>query len=115
MAAVARDVKELDITIHGMGDSQLLKLPCSLFIEKSLTILKLKHGIELDVSAIVSLPCFKVLHLVWIKFTNDESFSRLFFACPVLQELLPQKLDYDNALKFNISIPTLKILVDSKA
>ncbi|XVE80153.1 hypothetical protein DITRI_Ditri14bG0116600 [Diplodiscus trichospermus] len=110
MAAVTRDVKELDITIHGMGNSHFLKLPRSLFTAKTLTILKLKHGVELDVPATVYLPCLKVLHLVWIKFTNDESLSRLFSACPVLQELLLQKFDSDNALKFNISIPTLKSL-----
>ncbi|XP_022717729.1 F-box/FBD/LRR-repeat protein At4g26340-like [Durio zibethinus] len=109
-AAVARDVKELDINIQGMENFPLLKLPCALFTAKTLHVLKLNHGIELDVPGTVSLPCLKVLHLVWIKCRRDESVSRLFCGCPVLQELLLKNLDCDNALNFNISIPTLKSL-----
>ncbi|XVF18878.1 hypothetical protein REPUB_Repub11eG0061400 [Reevesia pubescens] len=109
-AAVARDVKELDITIDGMENFPLLKLPCALFTAKRLNVLKLSHGIELDVPGIVSLPSLKVLHLVWTKYTNDESVSRLFAGCPVLQELLVDGFAADNALNLNISIPTLKRL-----
>ncbi|XVF70322.1 hypothetical protein PTKIN_Ptkin11bG0152500 [Pterospermum kingtungense] len=65
---------------------------------------------ELHVPGTVSLPSLKVLHLVWIKLTDDESASRLFSGCPVLQELLLQEIHGDNALNLNISIPSLKRL-----
>ncbi|KAK6229460.1 hypothetical protein SCA6_018411 [Theobroma cacao] len=107
-AAAARGIQELDITIHEF--SPLLKLPCALFTAKTLHILKLTHGIVLDVPGTVSLPSLKVLHLALIKYASDASVSRLFAGCPVLQELLVQKFDGDNALALNISISTLKTL-----
>ncbi|KAK9041598.1 hypothetical protein V6N11_016691 [Hibiscus sabdariffa] len=76
--AVSRDVKELDITIHGTQIFPFLKLPFALFTARTLQVLKLSQGVELHVPGPVSLPCLKVLHLVWIKYMNDESVSRLF-------------------------------------
>ncbi|GMI65526.1 hypothetical protein like AT5G56420 [Hibiscus trionum] len=108
--AVSRDVKELDITIHGTQIFPFLKLPFAIFTARKLQVLKLSQGVELHVPETVSLPCLKVLHLVWIKYTTDESVSRLFAGCHVLQELVLRKYVGDNSTVSNISIPTLKIM-----
>ncbi|KAK8589045.1 hypothetical protein V6N13_087921 [Hibiscus sabdariffa] len=108
--AVSRDVKELDITIHGTQIFPFLKLPFALFTARTLQVLKLSQGVELHVPGTVSLPCLKVLHLVWIKYMNDESVSRLFAGCHVLQELVLRKYVGDNSTISIISIPTLKIM-----
>ncbi|KAK8712305.1 hypothetical protein V6N13_147545 [Hibiscus sabdariffa] len=108
--AVSRDVKELDITIHGTQIFPFLKLPFALFTARTLQVLKLSQGVELHVPGPVSLPCLKVLHLVWIKYMNDESVSRLFAGCHVLQELVLRKYVGDNSTISIISIPTLKIM-----
>ncbi|MBA0742626.1 hypothetical protein Gogos_015665 [Gossypium gossypioides] len=108
--AVSRDVKELNISIHGTESFPFLKLPFALFTAKTLHVLKLSHGVELHVPGTVSLPCLKVLNLVWIKYTNDESVSRLFAGCYVLQELVLHKHAGDNTTCSTISIPTLKTL-----
>ncbi|XP_039033322.1 F-box/FBD/LRR-repeat protein At5g56420-like [Hibiscus syriacus] len=108
--AVSRDVKELDITVHGTQSFPILKLPFVLFTAKTLQVLKLSNEVELHVPGTVSLPCLKVLHLVWIKYRNDESVSRIFADCHVLQELVLHIYVGDNTTISNISIPTLKIM-----
>ncbi|KAG4122914.1 hypothetical protein ERO13_D11G296776v2 [Gossypium hirsutum] len=82
--AVSRDVKELDISIHGTESFPFLKLPFALFTAKTLHVLKLSHGVELHVPGTVSLPCLK--------------------------ELVLHKQAGDNTTFSTISIPTLKTL-----
>ncbi|PPR97258.1 hypothetical protein GOBAR_AA23412 [Gossypium barbadense] len=82
--AVSRDVKELDIRVHGTESFPFLKLPFALFTAKTLHVLKLSHGVELHVPGTVSLPCLK--------------------------ELTLHKHAGDNTTCSNISIPTLKTL-----
>ncbi|KAE8677794.1 F-box/RNI/FBD-like domains-containing protein, putative isoform 1 [Hibiscus syriacus] len=108
--AVSRDVKELDITIHGTQSFPFLKLPFIVFTAKTMQVLKLSNGVELHVTGTVSLPCLKVLHLVWIKYSSNESVSRLFAGCHVLQELVLRKYVSDNTSISDVSIQTLKIL-----
>ena len=107
-----RNVREIDISISATEKSNFFKLPSCFFTIKNLKVLKLTNGILIDVpnGLSVSFPSLKILYLLWVAYANNESVSRLFRGCTVLEELVVDRYSEDNVRNFIISIPTLKTL-----
>ncbi|CAA7062523.1 unnamed protein product [Microthlaspi erraticum] len=57
-----------------------------------------------------SLPSLKSVHLLSVKFSDDESLASLLQNCLVLEDLAVKKTKDDNVMIFNINVPTLKSL-----
>ncbi|XVF78312.1 hypothetical protein PTKIN_Ptkin14bG0121800 [Pterospermum kingtungense] len=105
-------VREVDISISPTQVSPIVELPSSLFRIKDLKVLKLSHGVLIDVpnSISVRFPSLKILHLDSVQYFNDESVSKLLGSCTVLEELSVTRYSQDKVRKFIINIPTLKNL-----
>ncbi|KAL4628380.1 hypothetical protein ACB092_05G234100 [Castanea dentata] len=97
-AAAAREVKELDLEIcytPWVWGGEHLELARSVFsCCRTLMVLKLSGDIEIDIgiddrTSSVQFPCLKILQLLEIIYTQEDSdsFSRLPFGCPVLEDL----------------------------
>ncbi|XP_050368913.1 F-box/LRR-repeat protein 13-like [Argentina anserina] len=110
LTAIRHNVMELDLHVAPHG-SQIFELPSSLFVCKTLTILKLMSPFITNTPASGCFPSLKCL-LVTVDLPKDnESMLKLFTKCPVLEELTIQgTLQADIVLNVNISAPRLKIL-----
>lgn len=104
--AVNRSVKELQINMCG----NYLKLPSCLSFCRTLNTLKLRDLRIEVVPSFFRLPSLKILHLLSVKFSSDESAERLLSNCPVLENLVVNKKEVDNVMIFNINVPTLRSL-----
>ncbi|XVE93835.1 hypothetical protein REPUB_Repub01dG0229000 [Reevesia pubescens] len=104
-AAVGRGVQELELNVLASN----VKVPSCLFACNSLVSLKLYNGLIFDVPASVHLPSLRILHLISLaRYPTDDSLTRLFSGCPVLEELnLEIDLD-DDIVVLNINVPSLK-------
>ncbi|XVF78320.1 hypothetical protein PTKIN_Ptkin14bG0122600 [Pterospermum kingtungense] len=108
-SAVLRGLQEVDISVFGTPKAYLLKLPSSLFLMKTLKILKLHGGFVVDVPVSVYCPSLKILHLLWVSYANDESISRFISGCMSLEELrIEAEISPENTVF--ISSPTLNSL-----
>jgi hypothetical protein len=106
-AVIARDVEHIHLNI---GHDEPLKMPCSLFICKTLVVLKLKGDIFINPPCASSLLSLKTLHLIFVRYST-ESLFRLLSGCPVLQNLFIRGYDYKwEDFKIKIIVPSLKIL-----
>ncbi|XP_010533750.1 PREDICTED: FBD-associated F-box protein At5g56370-like isoform X2 [Tarenaya hassleriana] len=107
LAAIHRSVHEMRIYRHDFEST--IDLPGHIFTCKTLVVLKLVNGICLDVPCTIHLPSLKTLHLSYILFTDEESFSNLVSCSPVLEDL-----DVDTPDIFlttiTIRVPSLKKL-----
>ncbi|XP_050247469.1 FBD-associated F-box protein At3g52670-like isoform X2 [Quercus robur] len=109
--AITPDLEELDLFI---SHRKPFNFPSTLFYyAKSLLVLKLKGKIVLNPppsSSSSGFPSLKTIHLVDVRFANDNTVSKLLSCCPVLQNLYLQIYirDRDNYIK--IIAPTLKTL-----
>ncbi len=65
-AVIARDVEYIHLNI---GYDEPLKMPCSLFICKTLVVLKLKGDISVNPPRASSLPSLKSLYLVSVTYS----------------------------------------------
>ncbi|KAF8114894.1 hypothetical protein N665_0032s0025 [Sinapis alba] len=63
-----------------------------------------------DVPSYGSLSSLKVLRLLSVKFSRDESVQKLLSICPVLEELVVRRSGYSNVEIFTINVPTLTSL-----
>ncbi|KAJ4868086.1 hypothetical protein Rs2_50366 [Raphanus sativus] len=63
-----------------------------------------------DVPVWFCLPSLKSLHLLSVKFSDEESFSKLIERCPVLEDLVINNTLDDNVMIFNIDTPSLRSL-----
>ncbi|KAG7538234.1 FBD domain [Arabidopsis suecica] len=92
-----------------------LRFPNDLRVFQTLVVLKLQGNITLDV--VDSPVCFqslKSLYLKCVSFKNEESFSKLLSACPVLEDLFLQRLCSVGRFLFIISVPSLQRLIYNK-
>ncbi|CAN6870177.1 unnamed protein product, partial [Brassica oleracea] len=71
--AVRREIPELTLEC---GDI-LIQLPLRLLTCKTLVILDLKGWIDLNIPVTASLPSLKTLHIVLLRKSNYEHFSRI--------------------------------------
>ncbi|EOA12690.1 hypothetical protein CARUB_v10027926mg [Capsella rubella] len=104
--AVNRHIRELTLEC---GDV-LIKLPLRLFTCKTLMVLKLNGWIDLNIPLTASLPSLKTLHLVLLRKSNYESFSRLLSKCPVLTDLMVEQRKSNAMSMLNIAVPSLQRL-----
>ncbi|XVF78363.1 hypothetical protein PTKIN_Ptkin14bG0125400 [Pterospermum kingtungense] len=106
--AMEQGLQEVDISVTEISKEYLVKLPCGLFLMKTLKILKLHRGIMVDVPVSVCLPSLKILHLLLVKYASAESISCFVSGCPSLEELhIDVRISPVNMMNLNISIPTL--------
>jgi hypothetical protein len=98
-AVITRDVEYIHLNI---GYDEPLKMPCSLFICKTLVVLKLKGDISVNPPCASSLPSLKTLYLICVTY-SEESIFRLLIGCPVLQNLFIIQQDVLGG-EFNIKI-----------
>ncbi|XP_059658869.1 F-box/LRR-repeat protein At3g59200-like [Cornus florida] len=63
-----------------------------------------------ELFTLVCLQSLKILVIDSLKFSDDDSFYRLFSSCPVLEDLSIENCDLGNISVFNISAPNLKSL-----
>ena len=108
-AVIARDVEHIRLKIVY---DEPVKMPCSLFICKTLVVLKLKGYISNNPPCTSSLPCLKTLYLIFVTY-SAESLCRLLSGCPVLQNLFIKEPDNgleEFNIKFKIIVPSLKKL-----
>lgn len=120
-AAAAREVKELDLEIcytPWVWGGERLELARSVFsCCRTLVVLKLSGDIEIDIgiddrASSFQFPCLKILQLLEIIYTQEDSdsFSRLLFGCPVLEDLTFTIVCGDDNIECKICVPSLKRL-----
>lgn len=102
--AINRHIRELTLEC---GDI-LIKLPLRLLTCETLVILKLKGWIDLNIPLTASLPSLKTLHIVLLKKSNYESFSRLLSKCPVLVDLMVERRKSNAMSNLNIAVTSLR-------
>ncbi|ESQ42778.1 hypothetical protein EUTSA_v10015709mg [Eutrema salsugineum] len=105
--AISRHIRELTLEC---GDF-LIQLPFSLFTCETLVILKLKGWIDQNIPLTTSLPSLKTLHIVLLRESNYETFSRLLSNCPVLVDLMLEQRKSNALSKLNIAVPSLQRLL----
>ncbi|ONI12387.1 hypothetical protein PRUPE_4G160900 [Prunus persica] len=114
--AITRNVVELHLLLFP-NPWQRYELPSTLFMCKTLVILKLM--LQFDIVAIPPnsdcFPNLKFLH-VSVCFPDADSMKKLFSCCPALEDLIidgnVEKIpgEADSVLRLNVSAPKLKIL-----
>ena len=110
-SAIERGLQEVDISISETAKKDLVKLPSSLFLVKTLKNLKLHGGIMVDVPGSVCFPSLKILHLLCIYYANVDSVRWLISGCLSLEELrIDASISHKNMGNINISTPTLNSL-----
>ncbi|XP_062011805.1 F-box/LRR-repeat protein At4g14103-like [Rosa rugosa] len=108
--AIRRNVVELDLLAGHPFLSKLVELPKSLFMCKTLVILRLRSQFITNIPASGCFPSLKFLHVTF--YSNViESMRELFSNCPILEDLtVDGLLLYGVSLNLNISVPSLKTL-----
>lgn len=101
--AVNHHIRELTLEC---GDV-LIQIPLRLLTCKTLVILKLNGWIDLNIPLTASLPSLKTLHIVLLRKSNYESFSRFLSKCPVLADLMVEQRQSNAMSKLNIAVPSL--------
>ena len=107
-AVIARDVEYIHLNI-GYEYDEPLKMPSSLFICRTLVVLKLKGDISVNPPCASSLPSLKTLYLVYVTY-SEKSLCRLLSGCPVLQNVFIKHDDRGGGFIIKIMVPTLKNL-----
>lgn len=102
--AVERNVEELELDLY------VEEMPLRLFTCKTLVVLKLASGINLDIHLSVWLPSLKVLHITLGKCKDGTTCQKLLSGCPVLEEMVINRYELDKQWDFDISSVTLKSL-----
>ncbi|CAA0395297.1 unnamed protein product [Arabidopsis thaliana] len=109
--AVFRCVRELSINLFPLYCIENpAKLPSSLYISKSLVILKLKDQILVDVPRMVYLPSLKYLLLKRVTYKDSNSLHQLICSCPVLENLVVERDEYNHDETLSITVSSLQRL-----
>lgn len=112
--AVDRGVRELDISYCPAEEP--VRLPKCLFPCTSLVALKLENMSLVDASS--SYVCFnsvKTLHLLDVKYFDEQSLPRLLSSCSVLEDLVVQRCPGDNVKIVSVNAVCLKTLTLHKS
>ena len=104
--AVARSLRELRIEMLYIS----FELPQCLYFYPQLETLILEKLSLVDIPSNVSLIGVKKLHLLSVRFSSDESVTKLLSICPLLEDLVVRRSTYTNVMVFTIDVPTLKCL-----
>ncbi|EOA37297.1 hypothetical protein CARUB_v10010919mg [Capsella rubella] len=107
--AVLLCVRELSLKLFSFANSQT-KLPCNLYVSKSLVILKLEDDIFVSVHRMVCLPSLKTLSLRRVTYSCENSLHQLLSKCPVLEDLFVERDKIDNLEKLIVMVKSLQRL-----
>ncbi|VYS62741.1 unnamed protein product [Arabidopsis thaliana] len=109
--AVFRCVRELSINLFPLYCIENpAKLPSSLYISKSLVILKLKDQILVDVPRMAYLPSLKYLLLKRVTYKDSNSLHQLLSSCPILENLVVERDEYNHDETLSITVSSLQRL-----
>nr|POE67554.1 putative fbd-associated f-box protein [Quercus suber] len=86
------------------------QLPWCLLTCKTLVVLKIHGRFVLNFPTLICLPRLKFLYLNSVIYGDDASMQKLFSSCPVLEDLVIKRHDWDGVRIMNISVPSLKRL-----
>ena len=106
-AVIACMVQELTIKSELFRVGQL---PWCLLTCKTLVVLKIHGRFVLNFPTFICLPRLKFLYLNSVIYGDDASMQKLFSSCPVLEDLVIKRHDWDGVGIMNISVPSLKRL-----
>ncbi|KAK7816047.1 F-box/FBD/LRR-repeat protein At5g56420 isoform X1 [Quercus suber] len=106
-AVIACMVQELTIKSELFRVGQL---PWCLLTCKTLVVLKIHGRFVLNFPTLICLPRLKFLYLNSVIYGDDASMQKLFSSCPVLEDLVIKRHDWDGVRIMNISVPSLKRL-----
>ncbi|WZY75696.1 hypothetical protein YC2023_022080 [Brassica napus] len=106
--AVDRFVRDLKISF--CYDHFLVNLPNRLFRCETLETLQLRWVILSEVPCRLSFPSLTKLRLLSVKYSDDESFSRIVSNCPILDDLVVETCHGDNVATFTVNLPSLQSL-----
>ncbi|PRQ30783.1 putative F-box domain, FBD domain, leucine-rich repeat domain, L domain-containing protein [Rosa chinensis] len=104
--AVRQNVVEVDLNF-GSNRDQVYELPDSLFMCKSLEVLKVVSGCITFDPPSQRFPSLKVLDAC-LYHPNNDSMEKLFSCCPALEYLSIRATIGDEVLNFKVSAPELK-------
>ncbi|RID41084.1 hypothetical protein BRARA_J01071 [Brassica rapa] len=104
--AVRRGIPELTLEC---GDI-LIQLPLRLLTCKTLVILDLKGWIDLNIPVTASLPSLMTLHIVLLRKSNYEHFSRILSSFSLLVDLMVEQRTSTAISTLDIAVPSLQRL-----
>ncbi|XP_004301359.1 PREDICTED: putative F-box/FBD/LRR-repeat protein At1g78760-like [Fragaria vesca subsp. vesca] len=110
--APMHNLAELDLCVENYGsflEDENLKLPKSVFMCKTLVVLKLRSIIIINTPTSWCLPCLKVL-LISVSFPGHDLMEKLLLGCPALEDLAISGTVGEGYLNFNVSALELKKL-----
>lgn len=105
---VDRSVRELKISY--CSGEEPIRLPKCLFACKTLVVLKLENVSLVDGSSYACFKSIQTLHLVDVKYANDQSLPRIISCCSTLEDLVVQRCPGDNVKVVTVTAPCLKNL-----
>lgn len=104
--ASKQKVEEIDLSLYSLK----VYLPCEIFACETLVVLKLVGRFYLNLPSHLHLPLLKILHLCISCIVEDKALMKLFYGCPVLEELYYEDVEFKCSSLFGICVPTLKRL-----
>ncbi|CAN7122170.1 unnamed protein product [Brassica rapa subsp. narinosa] len=111
--AVDRGVRELDISYCPAEEP--IRLPKCLFPCATLVVLKLENMSLVDASSYVCFKSLKTLHLLDVKYFDEQSLPHLLSSCYVLEDLVVQRCPGDNVKIVSVNAACLKTLTLHKS
>ncbi|KAE8681922.1 hypothetical protein F3Y22_tig00111280pilonHSYRG00005 [Hibiscus syriacus] len=108
-AAVERNVQELKLSLN-FSHVPTVRLPGRLFACRTLVSLKLIDNIFIDLPENVCLQNLRTLQLERLHYANEGSFNILLSGCPVLEDLVVERILDDGILDMVINVASLKRL-----
>ncbi|ESQ42780.1 hypothetical protein EUTSA_v10013652mg [Eutrema salsugineum] len=114
--AVDRCVRELSISY--CSGEEPIRLPKCLFTCRTLVVLKLENTSLVDASSYGCFPSLKTLHLLDVKYLDDQSLPQILSSCSSLEDLVVKRCPGDNVkvVSFTaLSLRTLSLQKSSQA
>ncbi|CAN8253005.1 unnamed protein product [Cochlearia groenlandica] len=106
--AIERFLRELSISY--CSGEEPIRLPKCLFTCGTLVALKLDNMSLVDASSYVCFQSLKTLHLLDVKYLDEQSLPRILQHCSSLEDLVLQRCPGDNVKVVTFSAPCLKTL-----
>ncbi|CAH2069742.1 unnamed protein product [Thlaspi arvense] len=106
--AVDRSVRELDISY--CSGEEPIRMPKCLFDCRTLVVLKLQNASLVDATSYDCFSALKTLHLLDVKYVDDQSLPSILSCCTTLEDLVVQRCPGDNVKIVNLTAPCLKNL-----
>ncbi|XP_019088288.1 PREDICTED: putative F-box/LRR-repeat protein At4g15060 [Camelina sativa] len=112
--AVSHCIRELSLAFRVIHSDYVMRhparLPSSLYICKSLVILNLNDDVLIDVPRMACLPFLKTLFLRRVTYSYENSLTKLLSSCPVLEDLVLERSEFDYLGTWKVIVPSLQRL-----